>query len=144
MHRYLIIHTYSTALESILIFHRTQCFICHTLLITLLTRALIELWRQSSPTKLSSHMPNYLPFTVESFLMPTLKSELLQEVAANRQVSPCFHWLEFNVSSVLIEIHSATLKPPLQVMSDQCASSFICPHGTQSLFCHPNYCSAEL
>lgn len=89
-------------------------------------------------------MPNYLPFVVKSFLMPTLKRELLQEVTANRQVSLCFHWLEFNVSSGLIEIHSATLKPPLQVMSDQCTSSFICPHGTQSLFCHPNYCSAEL
>lgn len=89
-------------------------------------------------------MPNYPPFAVKSFLMPTLKIELLRDVAANRQVSPRFHWLEFNVSSVLIEIHSATLKPPLQVMSDQCTSSFICPHGTQSLFCHPNYCSAEL
>lgn len=71
-------------------------------------------------------------------------SEQLNRNAANHTDLTCMHRIKFNVHSDLVEIHSTTLKAPLQAMSDQCTSYFICPHGTQSLFCHPNYCSAEL
>lgn len=143
----LLLFVSAFTVRSTIILHWRQHFVHHSPLFAVYAATPTELWGESSCQWTFTAVSLFFYILNNQYkvmLDVHLKSQLLHKDTANRTGLSFMRCIKFNVSSSLIEIQSTALKAALQAMSDQCTSSLICPHGTQRLFCHPNYCSAEL